>query len=303
MLPNFRAIFTESRTTEEQRAVSNAAVFKLVTHLLLIAAFNVLRKSVAGDLPAPPSGGLMGSASMASLAAFLPPLPDAPGTVLITDDIRADGFPFLHHFLAQSCAADVPASTALVSFSHPRSHYEAVARKLGYTLRPQSFLFIDAIPLIPLMTIPAISATSEPIAKNQLAQLESHLAAIVANTTSGTVAAGSTLFIDDASSLTAMGIPATDVFSFIATSARRLFPRVVVLLHTDSLTAVAPQAVHALADLADCVVEARGLDSGFSEHASGRVRVLSRSSGGDESRDLLFLVSESAVRVWAPGNR
>ncbi|TPX69372.1 hypothetical protein CcCBS67573_g06877 [Chytriomyces confervae] len=45
MLPDFSAIFKESRTPEEQKNISNAAVFKLVSYLGCVVIINALRKS------------------------------------------------------------------------------------------------------------------------------------------------------------------------------------------------------------------------------------------------------------------
>ncbi|KAJ3133958.1 hypothetical protein HK100_003947 [Physocladia obscura] len=288
---------------------------------------------------------------------------------LISDELRADATPIIHHFLAQSTTTAAAATASLrkeqttpqpqtihtrsvlVSLARPVSTYTSTARKLGYLLSESQnqnsvFAFIDAVPLLLNMS----SAFPITPSSSSVSPLDSLFAAIkAAATPTITTAIPSTtrltITIDNLSSLVSLGILVTDVTLFFLNTRRLLHSfaptsRLVVLVHADIATPDDLFLLSYVKEHADYHVSVRGLDSGYTDHATGQICIESgmaiRSAGigggtvfrgtGDEESDgesdndndnggggadslditsnnLLYHVSESgAVKIWVPGN-
>ncbi|ORY41318.1 hypothetical protein BCR33DRAFT_852316 [Rhizoclosmatium globosum] len=195
------------------------------------------------------------SASLTSLASNLPPLSSPPAStrILITDDIRADGFPVLHNYLAaaqfnnKSTAA---ATTTLVSFSHPQSHYEAVARKLGYTLKAT---FVDGVRLLVDDDTPSVSKLMEHIKKSAVS--------------------GCMLVLDNIGLLLGLGVPVDAVVLFLV-DVRKVVDsmggNLVVLVHADVQDRDHEYLVSYIQEFVDFEIHVRGLDSGYTDRATGQ---------------------------------
>ncbi|KAI9345367.1 hypothetical protein BDR26DRAFT_856838 [Obelidium mucronatum] len=250
--------------------------------------------------------------SLASLAANLPLLSTGTTThVLIRDQLRADGFFAVHHFAHQSQTQLNNNTTIWVSFTtNTQSHYEVVARKLGYTLRSPKFAFIDALPIL------TAKNDKETILNTVFTNIQKQFESLSAKTsTATTVKPAITLILDEVSVLSSLGIDSKTIVEFIL-KCRSLVEstgasgHLIISAHDDIRTPDHESVIRFIADsIVNYEIHVQGLESGYSDHATGLVKIIPRTSAAKEaaltaapSNQLLYLVTESGIKLWVPGN-
>ncbi|KAI8819781.1 hypothetical protein BJ741DRAFT_639203 [Chytriomyces cf. hyalinus JEL632] len=252
------------------------------------------------------------SASLASLSAHLPRLSASRhSTIVVTDTLRSDAFPCLHHTVADSLALE-STLTLLVCVSTQLSHFETVAKKMGYSIaRNKQFTAIDAFPHIASIHSKNPSGPFTSIPGNPLRSLLE----TIQNTFSAAKSKDPSLrqcnlILDPVSEWVSLGERVEDVAQFVG-ECRAFVVReggsLAVFAHEDVETREHAFLVNFLLDMADFTVRARGLESGFTDSATGQITIHSRPTAtspatGVESKQLLYHVSESGVKVWVPGN-
>ncbi|KAI8621253.1 hypothetical protein BC830DRAFT_1163937 [Chytriomyces sp. MP71] len=216
-------------------------------------------------------------ASLASLAAHLPSVSRREGSVIaVLDDIRSDSFAAVHHFAHSSSRLDDSATVLLLS-DGTASHFEHVAKKLGYATRlgsRQRILFVDAFSHMASL---GTGNPTGPFARDPAHPLASLLAEIkhtFANYPGASAGTSLNLIIDDVSTFLGIGIPLRDVIQF-SVDCRDLVQNsrgnLILASHSDIALPDFEYLNSYLGDMASAIVKVKGLDSGYTDGATGQV--------------------------------
>ncbi|KAJ3191443.1 hypothetical protein HK101_007696 [Irineochytrium annulatum] len=295
-----------------------------------------------------------------------------PRFVLVTDELRADGSFLLHPFLARALAtksspsttttirqgptppartgavaATTPARGAqlslgpdgavLVAIAHTLKHHDAIAKKLGYSLRQHPrFKCIDCFshlhslttgPFLPTSQGPVQGPDLDPDAPfnecpwpaDALRNLHDHV--LAAARSLRVASERPTVVVDDLTTLLYAGAPASEVVAFALALRRAVFTMggtLVMLAHDDKTTGVDRDlalVVGELRAIMDCGLRVAGLSSGHVEGVTGELFIKrgKRFEDGEEGsafgaaempeqRRLLYHIAETGVRFFNPGH-
>ncbi|KAJ3228699.1 hypothetical protein HDU81_005975 [Chytriomyces hyalinus] len=188
---------------------------------------------------------------------------------------------------------------------------------MGYSIaRNKQFTAIDAFPHIASIHSKNPTGSFATIPGNPLhSLLETIQHTYTAAKTKDPSLRQCNLILDPASEWVSLGERVEDVAQFVG-ECRTVVMRdggggsLAVFAHEDVETREHAFLVNFLVDMADFAVRVRGLESGFSDSATGQITIHSRPAAnspatgatGMESKQLLHHVSESGVKVWVPGN-
>ncbi|KAI9342082.1 hypothetical protein DFJ73DRAFT_797576 [Zopfochytrium polystomum] len=242
--------------------------------------------------------------------------------VLVSDTAANDGSFLLHHFSGfylsprfAASATSAPASAfskrssltthpdassppaavvVVLGLNQTQTHFEAVAKKLGYSPRQQNpprFRFLDGFSHLDTLAggpfaPPPKKADSAPTstARSHLANAYRNIRAAVTELDEAAKASGGgggdvCIVVDDLSVLIYLGVELREVMRFVVALSRFVRKRggtLAVRVHADATTVpdVEQEAlVEALLQLADYRIHVQGLASGFSDGVTGQLTV------------------------------
>ncbi|KAI8830848.1 hypothetical protein BC829DRAFT_494647 [Chytridium lagenaria] len=260
--------------------------------------------------------------SLEAALCFDPPNPTFAGrryprSIIITDEVRADGAFLLHHFLGRSLRKSEERGAVLVGLNQSLLHHDAVARKLGYSARQsKNFRFVDCLPHLHDLSGPFYVKGEHDgtVSLNRLKSLYNVVISKVDELDKETVIAGSQGFlivVDDLSSLLSMGFGAMDVFRFFMALREYIHEvngTLVVLLHADRTTLVDVgqiNLIQQIRNVCDFGLAVEGLESGFTDGVSGQLSIIRGLRLNDTKfipQTLLYSVAETGVKFFAPGH-